>query len=73
MSLEEEDMTPCVGCGCPTDGGCCSPQCADLADERKAERARERRLLFAESLRVERAKQKAARAAQLANILGPKS
>lgn len=72
MSLEAEDLTPCVGCGQPSDGGCCSPECANLADERKAERARERRILFAESLRSERAKQKAARAAQLANILGPK-
>lgn len=72
MSLDYDDMKKCVGCGAWVDGDVCSPACADLADERKAERARERRILFAESLRVERAKQKALRAAQLANILGPR-
>lgn len=73
MSLEREDMQACAGCGKPCDGDCCDQYCVDLADERLAEREREKMLKAIEAVHRERARRREARKAQLAAILGPKT
>lgn len=63
MYLDEDDLTPCAGCGRRCDGDVCDQYCADRADVLLAERERAKRIKRAELLRAERAKLKAAKSA----------
>lgn len=73
MSLDRDDLTPCVACGRPVDGSVCDQYCEARSDEMLAEREREKMLKAIEAIQVLRAQRRAERRAQLANIIGDKA
>lgn len=68
MSLEREDMNKCVACGRLVDGDVCDQYCEARADEM----LREKEIARREARHAELVRNRAARKAQLSNILGPK-
>ena len=73
MSLSRDELKPCAGCGVPCDGDTCNPACSQRADElRERHEAKVRDAKLREVANTHKAF-KAARKAQLANILGPKA